>query len=278
MEVVKQTIVDILAGLRPLQAEWRDDTARRVIEKIAGLPRKEVYAAGDVLALLDADFKDGILICRTFLGLSDDQFQGFFRDVRGSKGCGIKAFKADKAGFVDDLVGAGVLEAMAAEVNREPHWSDTLVERLRSGRGSAISDQQRGRGAEDFVQAVLERVFGGGGFVARCSFVGANGAAKCDFAVPSKSEPRIVIEAKAFGATGSKMSDVVNDAIKIKNAKRHDTAFLLFTDGTTWRQRRKDMSTLVEMQNRGEITRIYTSSMVAQLEADLRELKGQYKL
>lgn len=277
MEFIQQTIADVMASLQPLQVEWKDETAGRVIAKFERLPRKKTYTTDDLAAFLDGNFNDGILVCRTFLGLSDDQFQALFRGIRGDRGCGVKAFLADRAAFIEDLVAAGVLEAMAAEVNREPRWFDTLVERLRSGRGSAISGQRRGRGAEDFVEAILRNVFGDS-YSPRCTFTGANGTAKCDFAVPSKAAPRIVIEAKAYGATGSKMTDVVNDAIKIKNAKRQDTAFLLFTDGVTWKQRRNDLATLIAMQNRGEITRIYTTAMADQFEADLRLLKEEYRI
>lgn len=40
-----------------------------------------------------------------------------------------------------------------------------------------------------------------------------------------------------FGATGSKMSDVIGDVRAIIAAKRADTSFLFFTDGLTWKQR-----------------------------------------
>ena len=57
---------------------------------------------------------------------------------------------------------------------------------------------------------------------------------KCDFAIPACRNPRILIEAKGYGATGSKMTDVIGDIKAIINTKRADTAFLLFTDGVTW--------------------------------------------
>ncbi len=52
----------------------------------------------------------------------------------------------------------------------------------------------------------------------------------------------------------------------------------LFTDGVTWRDRTSDLRKLVDMQNRGAITRIYTMSMAEQLEADLMELKREHAL
>ena len=54
----------------------------------------------------------------------------------------------------------GILEAMAEEARRKLHWTDVLVERLRSGRGSAISGQRRGRDVENFVETVVKKVFG----------------------------------------------------------------------------------------------------------------------
>src|SRR6266568_4369205 len=60
---------------------------------------------------------------------------------------------------------------------------DILIERLRSGRGSAISGQRRGRSVEDFVEAIVRKVFGNG-YAVRCKFTTGqrNKTAKCDIA------------------------------------------------------------------------------------------------
>jgi len=199
------------------------------------------------------------------------------RGALGDAGIGVKSYRANPARFIEALLTAGVLEAMAEEASRKPHWTDVLVERLRSGRGSAISGQRRGREVEDFAEAVVRKVFGNR-FQARCTFSGPRGSAKCDFAIPSKTAPRIVIESKAYGATGSKMTDVIGDIEKIITAKRPDTAFLFFTDGLTWKQRKSDLRKIVEYQNRGDVTRIYTHAMAEQFENDLTQLKNEYRL
>jgi len=87
-----------------------------------------------------------------------------------------------------------------------------------------------------------------------------------------------LIEAKGYGATGSKMTDIIGDIEKIIAAKRADTAFLFLTDGLTWRERKSDLRKIVEYQNSGDITRIYTYAMVDRFEADLRKLKAEYQL
>jgi hypothetical protein len=274
MEVIAQKLSDIVDSLQPLTVEWKDETAHRVIDLLKHFPVKKAYAIEDVKTLLDKDFDDAILIFRLFMGFSKDQFVSVLRGIRDEKGIGVKSYRSGPESFIEDLLSTGLLEAMAEEANRKPHWSDTLVERLRSGRGSAISGQKRGRGVEDFAEAIVKKVFGAE-FDMRCTFSGPKEKAKCDFAIPSKSAPRIVIESKGYGATGSKMTDIIGDIEQIIRAKRPDTALLFFTDGLTWKQRKSDLRKIVEFQNSGGITRIYTYAMAEQFEKDLRQLKKE---
>ena len=74
------------------------------------------------------------------------------------------------------------------------------------------------------------------------------------------------------------MTDILGDIRTIIAAKRPDTAFLFFTDGLTWKQRRSDLRKIVDFQNNGDITRIYTYAMARQFEKDLRQLKAEYRL
>jgi hypothetical protein len=278
MEVIAQKLDDIADSLRPLTVEWQDDTARRVIDRLNVLPVSKAYTSEDVGALLDANFDDGIMICRLFLGISKDQFVSVLRGIRKDAGIGVKSYRADRDAFLSDVLSTGLLAAMAEEANRPSHWSDVLVERLRSGRGSAISGQRRGRDVEDFAETIVRKVFGDD-FQVRCTFKGPRGQdAKCDFAIPSKAAARILIESKGYGATGSKMTDILGDIRTIIAAKRPDTAFLFFTDGLTWKQRKSDLRKIVEFQNNGDITRIYTYAMAGQFERDLHQLKAEYKL
>ena len=87
-----------------------------------------------------------------------------------------------------------------------------------------------------------------------------------------------MIESKAYGATGSKMTDIIGDLDAIIEAKRHDTALLFMTDGITWKARQSDLRKIVERQNEGQITRIYTSQMRDDFLADLRTLKDEHRL
>lgn len=279
MRVIDQTLDEILSSLSPLAVDWMDETAANAIARLTALDHKPEYQRGDMEALFADNFDEGLLCVRLFLGLSADQMRSALASELGEGGSGRKRFDADRTGFLGALERLGLPEMMAATINHKPVWSDVLVERLRSGRGSAISGQRRGRGLEDFVESIIKEVFGVGAYQARGSFVGEQGKrAKFDFAIPDIVRPRIVLEVKGYGATGSKMSDVIGDLDAIINAMRRDTTLLFVTDGLTWRSRASDLRKIVERQNEGKIARIYTTGMREQFLDDLWTLKAELGL
>ena len=184
MQQRDQTLDEVVDSLSPLTVEWMDETAASAIARLTDLPKKDTYNRGDVAALLNENFDEGILCARLFLALSKDSMEGELKRELGTGGIGVKRYKADPEAFLDVFERLQLPEAMATNINYQPVWSDILVERLRSGRGSAISGQRRGRGLEDFAEAMVKEVFGDH-YETRCTFTGADGkTAKCDVAVP----------------------------------------------------------------------------------------------
>lgn len=278
MKAEAQTTEVLLSLLSRLEVDWQDETSIRVIEYLTSFPIKTKYSTNDLKELLSQDFVTGVLISRLFLGLSKDGYEAAMLSILGKGKAGVKFFKKDPDTYVAALLQLGLLDSITSEVHRKLSWSDVLIERLRSGRGSAVSGQKRGRFVEDFVEEIVRKVFADN-YSSRCNFEGQRGQiAKCDFAIPNKDNPSIVIEAKGYDATGSKMTDVIGDIEKIIFAKRSDTAFILFTDGKSWMQRRSDFNKIVDYQNQGDITKIYTQRMASDLERDLRTLKREYGL
>ncbi|AIT08491.1 hypothetical protein MC45_18405 (plasmid) [Sphingomonas taxi] len=278
MQPRDQTLDEIKTSLSPLTVEWMDDAAREAMVLLAELPVKDSYDREDVAAMLDQGFDRGILCARLFLMMSKDSMTTALTEKLPTGGIGAKRYKADREGFLDALDSLGLPAQMAGTINYQPIWSDILKERLRSGRGSAIQGQKRGRGLEDFTEALVREVFGDA-YETRCTFTGADGkTAKCDIAIPDRNRPRIVIEVKGYNATGSKMTDIIGDLDAIIDAKRHDTTLMFVTDGSTWAARLSDLRKIVERQNQGKIARIYTTKMQADFLADLQSLKGSMGL
>lgn len=277
MHIVEQKLEEITAALTTLEAPWQDEHAARVMALVQSIPAKKAFSDEDAGKLFDENFDAAFTAAYLFLGISKDEFQDRLAQVLPGPN-GVTRFKKDRAGFLAALGKLDLPAAMTTAMNFEPTWSDILIERLRSGRGKAIKGQKRGRGLEDFTESLVREVFSDK-FEPRCQFTGVGGkTAKCDFAIPDRHKPVILIEAKGYGATGSKMTDVYGDVDKIVQAKRPDVALILITDGITWMRRLNDLRNLIRMQNQGNILRIYTTKMAAQFQDDLRQLKKEYGL
>ncbi len=275
MKRYTQTLEEIQSSLLPVEAKWLDAHAEEVIAKLQTIPKRSIYGPEDIHRLLSGDFDVGLTLARLFLDCSKDEATHNLKSVLGSGGIGITRYKADPEHYAKALLDLGLATAMTTTINRPLHWTDTLIERLKGGRGSAIKGQQRGRGMEDFVEQAILTVFPKEQIDVRCRFNGANGQSteKADFAIPSRQEPHILIEVKAYGATGSKQTDVLGDISRIIEQKRHDTVFLLVTDGITWNERLNDLRKIVKLQNEGKIQRVYTTRMRNDLVSDLESLK-----
>jgi hypothetical protein len=280
MERQRQTFDEIIAKLSSIQSEWKDELAQSVMDLLDGLQEKNSYTTGDLQEILERDFEAGLTLIRLFLDLSKDELIGSLHESMGGRGIGIKAFRSDPEAFLQGLVNLGSLEKLRQVVGTPVTWRDILVERLKTGRGSAIKAQKRGKFLEDKTEEIVREVFGIGNYDVRCRFVGSTGRSdeKADFAIPSKEDPRILIEVKAYGATGSKQTDILGDMGRIVQEKRHDTTLLFVTDGSTWKARTSDLRKLIELQNQGKIARIYTSQMFPELREDLLRLRVEHGL
>ena len=99
MEVVVQTLEEILDSLQPIEVDWKDETARNVIERLKEFPVKDHYTSDDIVGLLSQDFKEGKLIFRLFLGLSKDRFEGLLANALGRVEPGLSATKQTQKNF-----------------------------------------------------------------------------------------------------------------------------------------------------------------------------------
>lgn len=279
MKKISQKTTSIVEKLCTLETDWKDDFAIKVINFLDDM-HPENFDNSKMKELLDRDFDVASTVFRLFLEKSKDEYTSTLKQLIPEKGMiGKNGYKKDKDRYIsvfkDLLLKDKILEA----VNREYTWKDIVTERLKSGRGSAIKGQKRGRQLEDFVENIVKQVFNTN-YEPRCSFIGQNGHSteKADFAIPNKENPEIIIEVKGYGATGSKQTDVIGDVNKIIQEKRHDSTFLLFTDGITWKERISDLRKLIKFQNEGYIYKIYTKQMKAEFLEDLKLLREEKNL
>jgi hypothetical protein len=270
---------ELLGQLKRIHAEWLDDDGKKVLESI---PR--VVDRLDSLTI-DKDLIKAILIedpyaldvFRLFLDLSQDILANEMR-ARGVKGdfTSIRSkCKNDSENIARILVELGVTDAIA--IHRSHKWTlqDVLWDRYGHMRGRAMTAQKRGATLEDAVESILLELNGeiGVTFDRGGNFFSKSGErAKADFTVPSREAPRIIIEAKGYEATGSKLTDVLGDILKVLKVKDEDTHYFFVTDGIGWYRRLSDLKKIVEYHQRGNIEMIYTLSTLPNLKETIRDI------
>ena len=274
-----QSVEELIAGLSAIETDWKDDFSAKVIAFLDKIPQDSVFEVKHLVSLLEDDFEIASTVFRIFLEKSKDEYHSLLKELfPPPNGNGKTAFLMDKEKYSRMLDHVLIVKKIQDTIGRDYTWKDIIIERLKAGRGSAIKGQTRGRFVENIVENAVRKVFLR--YDLRCSFSGKDGLSteKADFAIPSKNNPNIIIEVKAYGATGSKQTDVIGDIKKIIDEKRHDTVFILVTDGITWSDRVNDFRKLVKFQNEGFIYRIYTIKMSDELERDLSQLKSEMRI
>ena len=263
MKFERVTVPQLLAEFVELKSDWKDETARQLVDYI-GRCLRELSE--------DVRFLD---LCRLFLGIGQDPAAHRICAALGEASMTWAQLRRYAAANVETTVRAltvlDIPDLIADHLSREWTAEDLLVERYRMGRGRAIAGQQRGRTLEDEVQSALRSV--SCPFERGVTFVGEKGtSAKCDFAIPTRNHPKIVIEVKGFEATGSKLTDFLGDVLKIGQAKEYHTYFFVVTDGRGWHNRQSDLQKLVRFQHEKLVDMVFSRSRIENLAQTARHV------
>ena len=275
MKFPSRSAEQLLGEMTHIPASGTDATSARVDGRV-GVVVARLRKAGTDKVLeevekLLGESPDDLDVLRLFTGDSQDITANKLAaqlNRAGNYGQFRRLAKSEPKTVAKALDGIGTIASIKDQLTRSWDLGDVLVERYRMSRGRAIAGQARGRALEDNIEIMLNAIqkrismtYHRGG-----SFTGANGKkAKADFAIEGLDEPRIVIEAKGYEATGSKLTDILGDVRKI-HAARNDGMFLfLVTDGSGWANRQSDMHELVNLRKEGQIQAIYTRKGLPEL-------------
>lgn len=274
------TLDELLGLLNRIQAEWLDEDGKKVLEEIPRVIDKIGNTSVNrnlIESILNSE-PYALDVFRLFLDLSQDRLlnemepkgiTGGFDSIR--RKCKISATKI--AVVLEDL---GLIDAI--ETHRAHQWTlqDVLWDRYGHMRGRAMAAQKRGSTLENAVEEILielskEDVLPN--YIRGGNFINSSGReAKADFIIPSRNVPRIIIEAKGYEATGSKLTDVLGDILKVLEIKDTETHYFFVTDGIGWYRRKGDLKKIVEHHQRGEIEMIYTVRTLPELKKAIREI------
>ena len=279
MKFTKIDLDLLLSELTEISSEWLDDEGRRLLSAVPAIIERlrelGPVVDGAAVAALLKEFPPALDVVRLIAGEGQEPMAHRLSDALGGKRRGWTALRSlahrKPEEMASALVDLGLPPLLHEQITRPWTINDVVVERYKLGRGRAIAGQSRGRGLENEVEAILREI--PVPFESRVTFRGATGVtAKCDFAIPMRDQPKIVIEVKGYEATGSKLTDFLGDVLKIKQAKGYHTYLLVVTDGRGWFNRKSDLKRLVDLHLDGTIEMIYTRSRLSHLKSDVRQI------
>ena len=219
MKLPQVSVEQVLRGLQSLPSDWLNSVGKKTLSTIdefvkSADPGVNEKRLGQLLSR-DPFMLD---VIRLFLGLSQDEIAsalGARTGIRGTYSAIRRRLKVEKdlTAVINALIAMDAIEEINSQIGKTWTISDVLAERYKYQRGRAIKGQRRGRSLEDEIEAFLKDL--GVSYVRGGSFTGRDGkTAKADFSIPSLENPKIVIESKAFQATGSKLTDFLGDVLR----------------------------------------------------------------
>ncbi len=221
------------------------------------------------LAALISKHPDWVPLLALCVGLGGEKLKRQLQFRLGTSGWVILARQRplDLISMLDEQF--CLVDRVRNQYRRTWSFADVLVERYLASRRTASGAATRGRSVEDAVEQVINSL--GLPHDVRTRFEGASGStAPCDFAVPtSGAGALIVIAAKGFNSTGSKLSDAVREIEEMANNRRPMQFVYAVVDGIGWLGRQADLSRIFLASSTNRIDGLYNLSMMDEFRADL---------
>ncbi len=148
-------------------------------------------------------------------------------------------------------------------------FGDILIARAGT-RATATRAGAAGRRVEDEIEAVAVRLELP--HQLRTRFNGRDGrSAACDLVVPHSDAAAIVVAAKGFDSTGSKLTDAVREVEEMAEVRLPHQYVLAVVDGIGWKNRQADLRRIFQLRRRQRIDGLYTLAMLSEFESDIRQ-------
>lgn len=154
------------------------------------------------------------------------------------------------------------------QLQKEHTFGDVLVARAGT-RAFASRASAAGRSLEDEIEGIAKRL--GLPYALRGTFTGRDGRrAPFDLAIPGAGEAaQIVVAAKGFDSTGSKLGDAVREVEDMASIRRPDQYVMAVIDGIGWHSRKSDLKKIHHKWKTRGIEGMYTRATLEVFEADL---------
>ncbi|UEA61500.1 hypothetical protein LK459_07520 [Gordonia otitidis] len=234
----------------------------RIVAAAATLPTTHVTPA-DLVAWVVAHPRDVPVLGLT-VGLSREKLINLLRHQFGTPAWAVIAREQPEAliAWLDEEF--EVVASLDAQASRDYTLADVLVARAGT-RATAIRAGHAGRYIEDEIEDLVREL--GLPYVVRSRFIGRDGfSAPADLIIGELGSGReIVIPAKGFDSTGSKLTDAEREIAAVAAVRLPGQAVLAVIDGIGWNMRKADLRRIYAMAVDGRIDGVYTLAQIDEL-------------
>lgn len=211
---------------------------------------------------------DAVPVLGLAVGLTREKLKNVLRHHLGSSGWITLARERpdDVIAMLDENY--EVVRLVEEQRGRTYDFGDVLVARAGTRR-TATDAGATGRRVEDEIEEVARDL--GLPCATRTRFEGRNGqTAPCDLAIPGGGrDALIVVAAKGFDSTGSKLTDAVREVEEMAE-KRLPTQFVMAAiDGIGWKSRLNDLRKIYDLRSSNQIDGMYTLEGLGEFRQDL---------
>ncbi|GAC70584.1 hypothetical protein [Gordonia soli] len=169
-----------------------------------------------------------------------------------------------------------LVRMLRAQLDRTYSFADILVARAGS-RVTATRAGASGRRVEDEIEAIARDL--DLDYVTRSRFTGRNGrTAPADLIVGPPDSADIVVAAKGFDSTGSKLTDAVREIEEMAEVRLPKQLVLAVIDGIGWKSRRADLRRIHQLWVDRQIDGMYTLVSLDRFRHDVAEFAALRRL
>lgn len=161
-----------------------------------------------------------------------------------------------------------LLRMLTVQRARNYDLGDVLVARAGS-RATATQAGKSGRRVEDEIEAIAADL--GLPYETRTRFTGRGRTAPCDLVIPDSTDAQIVVAAKGFDSTGSKLTDAVREIEEMAEIRLPRQYVMAVIDGIGWKSRKADLRRIHALWEQQQIDGMYTLATLDRFRDDLEE-------
>lgn len=160
-----------------------------------------------------------------------------------------------------------VIEMINKQADREYSLADVLIARAGT-RVTATRATAAGRSIEDMIEDIAKDL--GLPYATRTRFVGrGDQTGPADLVIPDSANAVIMVAAKGFDSTGSKLTSAYEEIAKMAAVRKPTQFVMAVVDGIGWKSRRADLRRIHDLWTTNDIDGLYTVSALDQFRADL---------